>query len=113
MIAAPLILFGLWQLDRLGSEEVVDAQVVATRIWSHRGADGRMHTHQRVTIEIEGLVRATVDRGDDLQPDQIVPVRVRRSRWTGRPRFLGLEPVEGEVGDEPPADGLTPLEEPD
>ncbi len=118
LIAALGVALGLWQLDRWGPEEIVEAEVVGSRVWSHRGTDGRMHTHQRVTVEIEGLMRATIDRGDDLELGQFVPVRIRRGAVTGRASFVGLEAVEeqpedGEPAqDEIPGAGLDPLEEP-
>ena len=107
-----LVLLGLWQLDRLGAEEVVDAEVVASELWSHMGTDGRVHTHQRVTLEIEGLVRATIERGDDLERGAFVPVRIRRGRFTGRAFFVALEIVEEQPEDAaPPAPDVDPLEE--
>ncbi len=118
LLAALGVALGLWQLDRRGPEEVVEAEVVGSRVWSHRGADGRMHTHQRVTVEIEGLVRATIDRGDDLELGQFVPVRIRRGGVTGRAYFVGLEavqeqPEDGEPAqDEIPGAGLDALEGP-
>ncbi len=110
-IALLLLLLGLWQLDRLGAEEVIDAEVVASKIWSHRGTDGRIHTHQRVTLEIEGLMRATIDRGDELEKGAFVPVRIRRGRLSGRAYFLGREAVEAEPEGGAPAEDVSPVEE--
>ncbi|MCZ6823902.1 MAG: hypothetical protein O7F10_13200, partial [Deltaproteobacteria bacterium] len=47
LIAVLGVALGLWQLDRWGPEEFVEAEVVGSRIWSHRGTGGRLHTHQR------------------------------------------------------------------
>ena len=108
-VAVLLTLLVLWQFNRLGPAEVVQAEVVHTRIWSHRGNDGRNHSHQRVTLEIEGLVRTTLERGDGLERGQTVPVRIRRGRLTGRPIFIDREQPGAGLDETVPSE---PLEEP-
>lgn len=109
LAVALLALLVLLQFNRAGPEEVVQAEVVDTRIWSHRGNDGRNHTHQRVTLEIEGLVRTTLERGDGLERGQTVPVRIRRGRLTGRPIFIDREQPAAGLDEEASPE---PLEEP-
>jgi hypothetical protein len=110
--AVLLFALGLWQVDRWGTEEIVEAEVIETGIWSHRGNDGRIHTHQRVMLEVEGLVRVPLGRADDLERGQIVPVRIRRGRLTGRPYFVDRESLDSADTDEALSQRAAPLEDP-
>jgi hypothetical protein len=112
LAVALFLALGLWQVDRWGTEEIVEAEVVETRIWSHRGTDGRIHTHQRVMLEVEGLVRVPLARADDLERGQTIPVRIRRGRLTGRPYFMDRESVDAADPEQAPPQGSAPLEEP-
>jgi cytochrome oxidase assembly protein ShyY1 len=112
LAAALLFALGLWQVDRWGTEEIVEAEVIETRTWSHRGTDGRIHTHQRVVLEVEGLVRVPLGRADDLERGQTVAVRIRRGRLTGRPYFVDRETLDATAPDQAPPQGAAPLEEP-
>ena len=112
LAAAVLFALGFWQVDRWGTEEIVEAEVVETRIWSHRGTDGRIHTHQRVVLEVEGLVRVTLSRADDLERGQTLPVRIRRGRLTGRPYFVDRETTDAAAPDRALPQGTTAIEGP-
>lgn len=96
LVALPVL---LWQVDRTGPEEQVTAEVVEIRVWRHYPARGRSHTHQAATLEIEGLTRATLERADDLERGQRIPVRIRRGRLSGWAYFLARDD-----GAAPPAD---------
>ncbi len=97
----------LWQVDRTGAEEIVQAEVLETRIWQHRETGGGSHTHVRATLEIEGLVRATLDRAAGLQPGQTVSVRIRRGRLTGRLYFLDRATTRpADTADPPPVEPM-------
>jgi hypothetical protein len=88
LVVLPVV---LWQVDRTGAEERVTAEVVEVRVWRHYPARGRSHTHQAATLEIEGLTRATLERADDLQRGQRLPVRIRRGRLSGRAYFVARD----------------------
>jgi hypothetical protein len=97
IIAAILMIPGLWALERSGPQESVDAEVIETRRWRHTAQNGTSHPHISATLKIEGLTEAHLERADGYQRGQRVPVWIRRGRITGRPYFLDLvKPGEGE-----------------
>jgi hypothetical protein len=90
IIAAILMIPGLWALERSGPQESVDAEVIETRRWRHTAQNGTSHPHISATLKIEGLTEAHLERADGYQRGQRVPVWIRRGRITGRPYFLDL-----------------------
>jgi hypothetical protein len=90
IIAAVLVIPGLWALERSGPQESVDAEVIETRRWRHTAQDGTSHPHTSATLKIEGLSEAHLERADGYQRGQRVPVWIRRGRITGRPYFLDV-----------------------
>lgn len=102
IIAAVLLALALWQVDRVGAQETVQAEVIETRVYRHFTSGGRSHTHQAATLEIEGVTQATLERADDLQRGQTVPVRIRRGLFSGAVYFLNRD--DGVVVSEPPDD---------
>ena len=81
----------LWQYYMSGEDETVQAEVIRTEIYRHQPRTGPAHTHQRATIEIEAGVTETLDRADQLQRGQLIPVRIQRGRLTGRAYFLNRD----------------------
>jgi hypothetical protein len=90
IIAAILVIPGLWALEHSGPQESVDAEVIETRRWRHTAQDGTSHPHIAATLKIEGLSEAHLQRADGYQRGQRVPVWIRRGRITGRPYFLDV-----------------------
>jgi hypothetical protein len=93
IFAAILAVPGLWAFERSGGEELVEAEVIETRLWRHY-AGGSTHSHSSATLQIEGLSQTTLDRADGYQRRQRVPVWVRRGRISRWPYFLDLAAAE-------------------
>ena len=90
VVAALLAVPGLWALERSGPQEMVQAEVVETRLQRHFVADGSSHTHTGATLKIEGLSETTLERADGYERGQRVPVWIRRGLITRWPYFLDV-----------------------
>jgi hypothetical protein len=95
VLAVPL----LYAFEHNGGQELVDAQVIATRLRRHY-AGGSSHSHTSATLQIEGLSEAAIDRADGYERGQRVSVWIRRGRLSGWPYFLDIaKPAEIEQQD--------------
>jgi len=92
--AAVLAIPALYAFEHNGSQELVDAEVIETRLRRHYGR-GAPHSHTSATLKIEGLSEAAVDRADGYERGQRVPVWIRRGRLSGWPYFLDLAKPAG------------------
>jgi hypothetical protein len=95
VLAVPL----LYAFEHAGSQELVDAEVIETRLRRHYGS-GAPHSHTSATLQIEGLSEASLDRADGYERGQRVPVWIRRGRLSGWPYFLDVA-KPAEIEDEP------------
>ncbi len=94
--AAVLAIPALYAFEHNGSQELVDAEVIETRLRRHYGS-GAPHSHTAATLQIEGLSEAAIDRADGYERGQRVPVWIRRGRLSGWPYFLDVaKPAEVE-----------------
>lgn len=100
-LAAALVILPLllWQVDRTGAVETIEATVLETRIWRHYQRNGRWHTHQAARLDLLGVASEELDKADDLRRGQRVPIRVRRGRITGSLYFQGRDDVVAEVAE--------------
>ena len=90
LLAVPL----LWAFEHNGRQELVDAEVIETRLRKHY-SNGTSHTHTSVTLQIEGLSETALDRADGYVRGQRVPVWIRRGRISDWPYFLDVaKPAE-------------------
>ena len=101
MLAIPAV----WAFENAGSQELVDARVIETRLRKHY-TDAGAHSHTSATLQIEGLSEAVLDRADGYERGQQVPVWIRRGRISGWPYFLdvakpGEIAAEGDGQEEP------------
>ncbi len=87
--SVPLLFIALLAFDQSGPDEMVEAEVIRTERWQHLGQSGS-HTHIKATLSIEGLAEIILERADDLQRGQRVPVWIRRGRITGWISFQDL-----------------------
>jgi hypothetical protein len=124
--AAILVVPALWGVEMSGDEEVVQAEVLRTRLWRHRPASGRPHVHSEATLIIEGLNEVSVPQADGLERGSRVDVWIRRGRLSEWPYFVELasqreggaapEALEEGVAAEAPAESEpaegSPLPEP-
>lgn len=104
--ALVLVPIAMWVADRSGPEEIVEAQVLETRLWRHRPADGRPHTHSRAILIIEGLNEVRIDQADGFRRGQRVPVWIRRGRLSGYPYFQELASAEDLAAEDPSVEDL-------
>ena len=81
---------GLCVLERAGPQELIDAEVIATRSWRHIAPNGTSHSHRAATLQIEGLSETSLERADGYERGQRVPVWIRRGRISGWPYFLDV-----------------------
>jgi hypothetical protein len=81
---------GLLVLECSGAEELVEGEVTSTRRWRHFAADGTSHPHTSAKLLIEGLSEGTVERADDYERGQRVPVWIQRGRISGWPYFIDV-----------------------